>query len=236
VAPSFPTAVPTDTPAPPTEAPLPTSTPAPLPTPLPTATPQITLTVGADGANVRSGPGTFYDQLGRLDPGGTAVVTGRYDKWLRIDFNGADGWVANWIVTVSDIDSVPQVEPPSETEGEEEPTAEAPTEEATQEPTAEPTAAAPGTAVTATLTAGVDGANVRTGPGTEYERIGRLEPGDTAVITGKYERWFQIDYNGTPAWVANWVVEATGAENVPEVEPPAPESGSEVTATPEGQT
>jgi len=243
VLPAFPTTIPTDTPLPTaTDAPAATNTAVPLPTSVPSLapTPQITLTVGDDGANVRKGPGTYYEQLGRIEPGASAVVTGRYDKWLRIDFDGAEGWVANWIVTVSDLDSVPQVEPPSESETataepEVAPTeAPAPTEEVPPvEATTPLTPTAPGTA---SLVAGADGANVRTGPGTLFEKVGALEPGDTAVITGRYDRWFQIDFNGTPAWVANWVVTATGAENVPEVEPPVPSPTAEVTPTPDTET
>jgi uncharacterized protein YraI len=81
--------------------------------------------------------------------------------------------------------------------------------------------------VTPTLVAGEDGANVRTGPATSFEKLGTLASGESAVITGRYDDWFQIDYNGTPAWVASWVVTATGTEDVPEVEPPV------ATATPE---
>jgi uncharacterized protein YraI len=159
---------------------------------------------------VRNGPGTFYDEVGFLDPGTSAVVTGRYEKWLRIDYQGTVAWVANWVVTVSDIDSVPQVEPPA---ADETVTVEPPAPSAT--PEGEATAAGP-----ATLVAGDDGANVRSGPDTAFEQLGFLDPGDTAVITGRYERWFQIDFDGTPAWVASWVVTATGADEVPEVEPP----------------
>jgi uncharacterized protein YraI len=233
---ALPTDVPTDVPQPTaTEVPLPTNTTVPFPTPLPTltASPQITLTVGAEGANVREGPGTFYEQLGFLDPGTTAVVTGRYEKWLRIDYNGGEAWVANWIVTVADIDSVPQVEPPPTQEtATPEATAEA-TAEATVEPTAEGATPASTTPVTPTVTAGVDGANVRTGPDTSFEKIGEMQPGDTAVIIGRYENWLQIDFNGTVAWVANWVVTATGVENVPEVEPPVASPTPEATATAE---
>jgi uncharacterized protein YraI len=237
VLPSIPTTIPTDTPLPPaTDAPAPTNTAVPQPTSVPslTPTPQVTLLAGDDGANVRKGPGTYYEQLGRVEAGASAVVTGRYDEWLRIDFDGAEGWVANWIVTVSDLDSVPQVEPPSPSETVTAEPEVAPTEEVPPvEATTPVTPTDPGTAG---LTAGADGANVRTGPGTLFESIGRLEPGEPAVITGRYDRWFQIDFNGTPAWVANWVVTATGAENVPEVEPPVPSPTSEVTATPAAST
>jgi N-acetylmuramoyl-L-alanine amidase len=164
--------------------------------------------------------------MGFLEPGDTAVITGRYEQWFQIDFNGTTGWVAGWIVNATNVDNVPQVEPPSETE-DTTPTAAPDTGEATPTQAISPT-----TPVEPTVTAGVDGANIRTGPGTEFELVGRLEPGATAPITGRYGDWLQIDFNGTVAWVANWVVTATGVENVPEVEPPVATATPEPTAEP----
>lgn len=61
--------------------------------------------------NVRSGPDTHFPMLGQLLVGDTAAVTGRSDpgnNWLRIDFNGAEGWVAYFTVAVSgDPDTLP---------------------------------------------------------------------------------------------------------------------------------
>jgi len=79
-----------------------------------TATPAIpNIVAGADGANVRSGPGTNYPRLGYLDPGTQAQVTGRYNDWWQIDYDSAPGWVYGEIVTPSNTDDVPQVEPPA---------------------------------------------------------------------------------------------------------------------------
>lgn len=63
--------------------------------------------------NVRSGPGTEYVVVGTLEPGSTADVTGRSgdSEWLRIDFDGDDGWVAFFVVTLTglleDVNVVP---------------------------------------------------------------------------------------------------------------------------------
>lgn len=109
------TALPSLTPVPtlvPTDSPLPTPTLQPTavpPTPTP-ATPNIV--AGADGANVRSGPGTNFTRLGYLDPGTQARVIGRYNDWWQIDYAGAPGWVFGEIVTPSNVDDVPQVQPP----------------------------------------------------------------------------------------------------------------------------
>jgi uncharacterized protein YraI len=195
-----------------TESPSSAPTPSAPPTTAPTATPLPTgtLKTGDKGANVRSGPGTEYDIVGFLEPGEEATITGRYEEWLRIDYDDTDGWVAGWIVTATDADIVPQVGPAGDT----------------PEP-----AATPRTTATLSVT-GEKGANVRAGPGTGYETVGFLEPGDTAEITGRYDDWFQIDYDGTDGWVAGWIVTATGADNVPQAGPPGETPTSTSTPTP----
>ncbi len=80
-----------------------------------------------------------------------------------------------------------------------------------------PTATAP----LAMIEVGEGGVNVRSGPGTNFEAIGRLEPGEKAAVTGKYADWWQIDLDGSPAWVADWIVTASDTDGVAEVEPPA---------------
>jgi len=51
------------------------------------------------------------------------------------------------------------------------------------------------------IVAGADGVNVRTGPGTAYARLGYLEPGAHAEITGRDGKWWQIRYGDAPGWV-----------------------------------
>lgn len=104
-----PTVVPTLAP---TYTPLPTFTLEPTPIPA-TATPVIaSIVAGADGANVRSGPGTNFARLDYLDPGTQAQVIGRYSNWWQIEYNGAAGWVFGEIVTASNVEGVSQVQPP----------------------------------------------------------------------------------------------------------------------------
>ena len=88
--------------------------------------------------------------------------------------------------------------------------------------TSEPPTAIPATAtpIAASIVAGDQGVNVRTGPGTNYTRLGYLEPGTRAVLIGRYSDWWQIQYNDAPAWVFGDLVTASDAGNVPQVEPP----------------
>ena len=132
------TRLPSPTPVPtlsPTNTPLPTFTPEPTPMP-PTETPAIpSIVAGADGVNVRTGPGTNFTRVGYLDPGTEARVIGRYGDWWQIEHDGGLGWVYSEIVTASNADSVAQVQPPPS------PTPVPPTE--TPVPTATFTPAAP---------------------------------------------------------------------------------------------
>jgi uncharacterized protein YkwD len=75
---------------------------------------------GADGVNVRSGPGTNYTRLAYLDPGTQAEVTGHDGDWWQIEYNDAPGWVFGELVTAfnaGQLETPPatpttQVEPP----------------------------------------------------------------------------------------------------------------------------
>ena len=61
------------------------------------------LTVTNDFVNVRSGPATGYNLLGKLDKGQQAVVTGRSTdgQWWQIQFNGNRGWVIGQFVSAN---------------------------------------------------------------------------------------------------------------------------------------
>jgi lipoprotein-anchoring transpeptidase ErfK/SrfK len=87
---------------------LPTATPLP---PTPTPVPSIIVTA-SEGANVRSGPGTDFEQVGYLVTGAQARVIGRYADWWQIDYEGQLVWVYGDIVAASDVEGVPEVVPP----------------------------------------------------------------------------------------------------------------------------
>ena len=63
--------------------------------------------------------------------------------------------------------------------------------------------------------------NVRSGPGTGYDILGRLSGGQRAGIIGKSDNdeWWQIRYGGQPAWVSARYVRAIGdVRTVPTVQ------------------
>jgi lipoprotein-anchoring transpeptidase ErfK/SrfK len=84
----------------------------------------------------------------------------------------------------------------------------------TPEPTLKPTA----TPRPALAEAQPDGANVRSGPGTDYALQGTLEGGERIEIVGRYGDWWQIVYRGRAAWVYDGVVATSNVARVPRVE------------------
>ena len=104
------TSVVTLVPVPPTSTLMPTSMPAPTPQ---SCTPMVI--VQAKALNVRSGPGTTYSTLGRLEMEETAEVTGRNAEgtWWQIKFGTAVGWVSASYVSPSCTNNVPIVGQPT---------------------------------------------------------------------------------------------------------------------------
>lgn len=75
-------------------------------TPIPTATPCSPIVTANLNANIRSGPGTVYDQIGALLAGQTAAVAGKNadGSWWYISkagLPGGYGWIAGSTVTAS---------------------------------------------------------------------------------------------------------------------------------------
>ncbi len=71
-----------------------------------------------------------------------------------------------------------------------------------------------------------DVVNIRSGPGTTYSLLGSEQAGKVYRVTGKSPdgAWWQIDYNGSSAWVFGQLVAVTGGEAVAIAQniPPAP--------------
>ena len=64
-----------------------------------------------DDLNVRAGPGTEYARIGGAHAGEQYPITGRDEtgEWLRVDFNGQNGWVFAQFVTAASAADVPVV-------------------------------------------------------------------------------------------------------------------------------
>ncbi|MCL5996315.1 MAG: SH3 domain-containing protein [Chloroflexi bacterium] len=108
-------------------------------------------------------------------------------------------------------------------------------------PTAEPSPSAtvaltPEAAIAATLTVtdSNDYVNVRSGPGTTYSTLGRLDKGQSAPVTGKSQNglWWQITFNNQPGWVYAPIARVTGDTNAVPVVQVQPSATPTATAPP----
>ncbi|MBC7871442.1 MAG: SH3 domain-containing protein, partial [Chitinophagaceae bacterium] len=178
---------------------------------------------------VRSGPGTTYSIVGFLVEGDSFSATGRdstSNDWLRIDYDGEEGWVAASVVNVDGDPTTLSIV----------------------------TAASAESVVgntDATITT-EDTVNVRVGPGTTYRVIDQLDSGTTFDVTGRTaisfplvcrgssiidptegdsldNVWLRINLGGFSAWVAYAAVSTDG--NICDVDVI---SSDEAVSTPEG--
>ncbi|NLG36460.1 MAG: L,D-transpeptidase family protein [Clostridiales bacterium] len=82
----------------PTAAPTPTATPPPTAVPTPAATPAtlcgvVRLSDTGSAVNIRGGPGTQYDILGKIGEGTNIEITQVGFRWHRIVYEGGTGYI-----------------------------------------------------------------------------------------------------------------------------------------------
>ncbi|MCB0165054.1 MAG: SH3 domain-containing protein, partial [Anaerolineae bacterium] len=186
--------------------------------------------------NVRSGPSTDFETVGRLDAGQTASVIGRTEAadWWLVEFTPvpeSQGWVSGEVVEfVGEVADVPVVEVETaaseteatvdsadEAEAEPEATVEAESEDeaAVDEPTEEAATATPTVPRIAGSIEVTDAINVRDEPSIDGEVVGALYQGETADVLAVSEDgdWWLVEFAGGPddrAWVAGEFVEFEG--------------------------
>ncbi len=148
--------------------------------------------------NVRSGPSTQFDIVGKLEEGDEAAVLGRDSaatRWLYIALPDDEtrGWVAVFTVTVNgSVESLEIVEVPSP-------------EDSLDGPAPE------GVSVVA-----VGRVNVRSGPSITYAVIGQLDIEDEALVTARSNYnsdWLFIEGETLSGWVAYFTVTVRGNAN-----------------------
>ena len=75
-------------------------------------------TVTSDSLNIRSGPGTEYDVVGKAAKGTVLVVTGQADNgWYRIELEGKNGYASGKYITFEAKADVSEQDPQEQTSG-----------------------------------------------------------------------------------------------------------------------
>ncbi len=103
-----------------------------------TTTGECTITTGGNGINLRTGPGTNYNVIIGLPASSTYTVTGQNSNWYTINYNGAQGWMAGSVTTLSGAcDTVPVVPAPAPPQASDQPADPVTTPDSTPPPTGE---------------------------------------------------------------------------------------------------
>lgn len=188
-----------------TSTPEPTAEVTPVPPPL-TASTDLFVTSNYL-VNVRGGAGRSFAVLGQVRPGDALDITGRNTdgSWLRVNFNGQEGWVsANLFDATGDLTTTTVVET----------AAAAPTAETT----AEPMALEPGTLMGNTTV----NVNLRSGPSTSTDKIVIIPFSTDLVVKGRTStnNWYWVTYNDQSGWItaAAFFVEQGNIVDVPVVD------------------
>ena len=165
--------------------------------------------VNAGPLNVRSGPGTKYDRVGSLKEGAVVTILESDNGWYKITAGSVSGYVSGEYITVNTV-----TQTPTEQEAEQEPEKE-PEQEPEQEPEKEPEIkveemeSQSGLVMTSSL-------NIRSGPGTGYDKIGSLKVGNVITIIGKSGNWYKIKTGKVTGFVsAKYVTPMNELESSP---------------------
>ena len=205
-----PTATPTHTPTA-TPSAMPTNTPTPSPTSTPTATTVQLVTIAVVNAqsvvNIRRGPNTNFNSVGRADPGDVFLVleTSETGEWVQIELpDGQTGWIASFLVDV-----------------EERTTAEV---FGTTGPTATPTQIV-GQQVRVTVNTRV---NIRTGPGAGFGAVDVARPDEIYTVIdfsddGEWANVELLDREGD-GWISVSLLETVASDTEPATNTATPQA------------
>ena len=130
------------------------------------------------GLNVRSGAGTSYSKLGKLDYKEKVTVLSTSNGWSKINYNGKTGYV--------DSSYLKSTVPGS-------------TNDNTNNETT-------GTTKYVNTTSGL---NVRSGAGTSYSKLGKLEYKEKVTVLSTSNGWSKINYNGKTGYVDSSYLQST---------------------------
>ncbi|MGX4599167.1 SH3 domain-containing protein [Faecalimicrobium sp. JNUCC 81] len=145
--------------------------------------------VNTSSLNVRSGAGTNHSKIGSLKLGDKVEVISEGNGWSKIKFNGSTGYVSSQYL--SKVNTSP---------------------ETPQKPSKPETS-------TQTKEVNTSSLNVRSGPGTNYSKIGSLKQGNKVEVISENNGWSNIKFSGKDGFVSS---EYLSQEDGSKPENPAP--------------
>ncbi|WP_290452369.1 SH3 domain-containing protein [Romboutsia ilealis] len=139
--------------------------------------------VNTDGLNVRKGPSTSYESIGKIDKGTNVEVISESNGWSKINYKNTTAYVATKYLDKKSTDTEDTTEQYKEIK-----------------------------------VVNTDGLNVRKGPSTSYESIGKIDKGTNVEVISESNGWSKINYKNTTAYVATkYLDKISSNEQVPPV-------------------
>ncbi|MEA4969574.1 MAG: SH3 domain-containing protein [Candidatus Pelethousia sp.] len=195
---------------------MPTPTPNPSATPAPTASPGVIAfgAVTGQGVNFRTGPGTGYASLTKLNRGTALEIYGQESGWYKAAVAGQMGYIISSYVSITGYpallpsgDAGAEQAIPTPTSGFLFPIA-TPTASITTAPTADPYT----TVSTGLLNTG--NVNFRMGPATSYGNLGKLSKNTGVYILGQEGSWYRVYIGGVTGYVYADYITVTGTARI----------------------
>jgi len=137
-----------------------------------------TISGAGNGLNVRSGPGSSYEKVASLANGSKVTILASENGWYKVDYgNGKTGYVSADYVKVSANSSGGS--------------------------SSGAASSVPANS-TGTISGAGSGLNVRSGPGSSYEKVASLTNGSKVTILASENGWYKVDYgNGKTGYVSS---------------------------------
>ncbi len=130
-----------------------------------------------DAVNIREQADQNSNKLGAAAKGDTFVRVAEEGEWSRIKYKDGEAYIKSEFLTTANPESTeaPPAEPAGETGG----------------------GASP---ASGQITAN-EAVSIRSGPSTDNQKLGSAHMGDKFTVTGEENGWYQIDYNGSTAYI-----------------------------------
>lgn len=144
------------------------------------------VTVQHDNLNVRTGPGTNYEQIQKVHTNETFSIIQEQEEWVEIELSNGTGWVSKEYVTISEED-----------------TEEA---DATEDVEAETVQTNPSTE-TNTIKIYYDHSQIRKGPGTTYPITDFADKGTSFEVISADDEWYEIKNNQIQGFIHKGLVD-----------------------------
>lgn len=143
----------------------------------PEATTQGLKEVTTSSLNVRSGANISYSVVGKLKNGEKIKVISESNEWAKIEYKGKIAYTSSRYLKNASSSSNPVQNPPSTN----------PKPEGVNE----------------TKIVNTNSLNVRSGPGTNYSKVGTLKKGEKVGVMSQSSGWSKLNYNNKTAYTSS---------------------------------